>query len=150
METKVTIASIIAVSARVVDWEPEDGDWRIVLMNADGSRGVASELSIGADTALNSIVEVTDKIKQSAVAARRCFVVETMGHKCGYLALMAGIAGGAEAITLPEVETDPELLQIMDPKVSKATALKQVAECRIAGDVSTEHDEVQQIPHHML
>ena len=38
-----------------------------------------SELSIGADTALNSIVEVMDKIKQSAVATRRCFVVEVMG-----------------------------------------------------------------------
>jgi 6-phosphofructokinase 1 len=43
-----------------------------------------SELSIGADTALNSIVEAVDKIKQSAVASRRCFVVEVMGRYCGY------------------------------------------------------------------
>ncbi len=61
-----------------------------------------SELSIGADTALNSIVEVVDKIKQSAVATRRCFVVEVMGRYCGYLALMSGLASGAERVYLPE------------------------------------------------
>lgn len=61
-----------------------------------------SELSIGADTALNSIVEAVDKIKQSAVAARRCFVIEVMGRDCGYLALMGGLASGAERVYLPE------------------------------------------------
>jgi 6-phosphofructokinase 1 len=61
-----------------------------------------SELSIGADTALNSIVEVVDKIKQSAVAMRRCFVVEVMGTYCGYLALMSGLASGAERVYLNE------------------------------------------------
>jgi 6-phosphofructokinase 1 len=61
-----------------------------------------SELSIGADTALNSIVEAVDKIKQSAVASRRCFVVEVMGRYCGYLALMGGLATGAERVYLHE------------------------------------------------
>ena len=61
-----------------------------------------SELSIGADTALNNIVEVVDKIKQSAEAARRCFVVEVMGRYCGYLAMMSGLATGAERIYLNE------------------------------------------------
>jgi len=61
-----------------------------------------TEFSIGADTALNSIVEAVDKIKQSAVATRRCFVVEVMGHWCGYLALMGGIATGAERVYIPE------------------------------------------------
>ena len=61
-----------------------------------------SELSIGADTALNSIVEVIDKIKQSAGAERRCFVVEVMGRYCGYLALMSGLATGAERVYLHE------------------------------------------------
>ena len=61
-----------------------------------------SEFSIGADTALNSIVEAVDKIKQSAVATRRCFVVEVMGHWCGYLALMGGLATGAERVYIPE------------------------------------------------
>jgi 6-phosphofructokinase 1 len=61
-----------------------------------------SEFSIGADTALNNIVEALDKIKQSAVATRRCFVVEVMGHWCGYLALMGALATGAERFYLPE------------------------------------------------
>ncbi len=61
-----------------------------------------SDFSIGADTALNSIVEAVDKIKQSAGASRRCFVVETMGRYCGYLALMSGLATGAERIYLHE------------------------------------------------
>jgi 6-phosphofructokinase 1 len=58
----------------------------------------SAELSVGADTALNSIIEVVDKIKQSAVATRRCFIVDVMGHYCGYLAVMSGLATGAERV----------------------------------------------------
>lgn len=61
-----------------------------------------SELSIGADTALNTIVQAVDKIKQSAVALRRCYIVEVMGRRCGYLALMGGLATGAERVYLHE------------------------------------------------
>lgn len=61
-----------------------------------------TELSIGSDTALNSIVADVDKIRQSAVATRRVFVIEVMGHDCGYLALLSGLASGAERIYLPE------------------------------------------------
>jgi 6-phosphofructokinase 1 len=61
-----------------------------------------TEISIGADTALNSIVEAVDKIKQSAVAVRRTFVVEVMGRYCGYLAMMSGLATGAERVYLHE------------------------------------------------
>jgi 6-phosphofructokinase 1 len=61
-----------------------------------------SELAVGADTALNTIVEALDKIKASAVAVRRCFVVEVMGRQCGYLALMAALASGAEQVYLAE------------------------------------------------
>lgn len=61
-----------------------------------------SELSIGADTALNNIVGAVDKIKDSAVALQRCFVVEVMGRYCGYLALMGGLATGAERVYLNE------------------------------------------------
>ena len=77
-----------------------------------------SEFSIGADTALNNITDAVDKIKQSAVATRRCFVVEVMGHWCGYLALMSALATGAEhfylpedGITLRELEEDVNLLK---------------------------------------
>ncbi|WP_269148040.1 6-phosphofructokinase [Boudabousia liubingyangii] len=61
-----------------------------------------SELSIGADTALNNAVWALDRIKESAAASRRCFVAETMGRRCGYLALMSGIASGAELTYLHE------------------------------------------------
>jgi len=61
-----------------------------------------SELSIGADTALNNIMWAVDRIKQSAIAQRRCFVVEVMGRSCGYLALMGGLATGAERVYIPE------------------------------------------------
>jgi 6-phosphofructokinase 1 len=61
-----------------------------------------SQLSIGADTALNVIINNVDKIKQSAVASRRCFVVEVMGGDSGYLALITGLASGAERVYLPE------------------------------------------------
>ncbi len=62
----------------------------------------AAELSVGADTALNSIVRAVDSIKQSAVASRRTFVVEVMGHYCGYLALMSALATGAERVYIHE------------------------------------------------
>jgi 6-phosphofructokinase 1 len=62
----------------------------------------ATELSVGADTALNSIVWAVDRIKQSAVASKRVFVVEVMGHYCGYLALMGAMATGAERAYLHE------------------------------------------------
>lgn len=61
-----------------------------------------SQLSIGADTALNCIIAAVDKIKQSAVASRRVFVVEVMGGDCGYLALISGLSTGAERVYLPE------------------------------------------------
>ncbi|MCP5101303.1 MAG: 6-phosphofructokinase [Chloroflexi bacterium] len=61
-----------------------------------------AELSVGADTALNSIVESVDKIKQSAVASKRVFVVEVMGRYCGYLAMMGAMASGAERVYIHE------------------------------------------------
>lgn len=77
-----------------------------------------SELSIGADTALNNIVGAVDKIKDSAVALRRVFVVEVMGRSCGYLALMSGLATGAErvyideeGVTLKDLQADVEGLR---------------------------------------
>jgi 6-phosphofructokinase 1 len=64
-------------------------------------------------------VDAVDKIKQSAVATRRCFVVEVMGHFCGYLALMGGLATGAErvymheeGITLRDLQADVEKLTV--------------------------------------
>lgn len=67
-----------------------------------------SEITIGADTALNIALEAIDRLKVTAESHHRAFLVEVMGRNFGYLALMAGIAGGAEAVVIPEVEVDPE------------------------------------------
>ncbi len=67
-----------------------------------------SDISIGVDTALNIALESIDRLKVTASSHERAFLVEVMGRDCGYLALMAGIAGGAEAIVIPEMETSPE------------------------------------------
>jgi 6-phosphofructokinase 1 len=67
-----------------------------------------SEISIGVDSALNVALEAVDRIKVTASSHERAFLVEVMGRDCGYLALVSGIAGGAECIVLPEGETDPE------------------------------------------
>ena len=74
-----------------------------------------SELSIGADSALNLIVDSIDRVRQAGAAQRRAFVVETMGGTCGYLALLAGLSGGAvrvylheEGITLKDLSVDVE------------------------------------------
>ncbi len=61
-----------------------------------------TEISVGADTALNSIISAVDKIKQSAVASQRAFIVEVMGYYCGYLALMSALGSGAERVYLHE------------------------------------------------
>jgi 6-phosphofructokinase 1 len=69
-----------------------------------------SEITIGVDTALNIALEAIDRLKTTASSHNRAFLVEVMGRDCGYLALMSGIAGGAEAIVIPEVPTTPEQL----------------------------------------
>jgi 6-phosphofructokinase 1 len=69
-----------------------------------------SDITIGVDTALNIAIEAIDRLKVTASSHQRAFLIEVMGRDCGYLALMAGIAGGAESVVIPEVETDPEAL----------------------------------------
>ncbi len=69
-----------------------------------------SDITIGVDTALNIALEAIDRLKVTALSHERAFLIEVMGRDCGYLALMAGIAGGTEAIVIPEVETHPEAL----------------------------------------
>jgi len=67
-----------------------------------------SDITIGVDTALNVALEAIDRLKTTASSHNRAFLVEVMGRDCGYLALMAGIAGGAEAVVIPEVPISPE------------------------------------------
>jgi 6-phosphofructokinase 1 len=67
-----------------------------------------TDVSIGADTAINITLESIDRLRTTASSHRRVFIVETMGRDCGYIALMAGIGGGAEVIAIPEREVAPE------------------------------------------
>ena len=66
--------------------------------------------TIGADTALNTIVRAIDRIKDTASSHHRAFVVEVMGNRSGYLALVAAIASGAEAAVIPEAPVDFQAL----------------------------------------
>lgn len=67
-----------------------------------------SDISIGVDTALNVALEAIDRLKVTASSHGRAFLIEVMGRNCGYLALVAGITGGAEVIVIPEVEISPD------------------------------------------
>jgi 6-phosphofructokinase 1 len=67
-----------------------------------------SDLTIGATTALDTALEAIDRLRVTASAHGRVFLVELMGRSCGYLALLAGLTGGAEAIVIPELQEDPE------------------------------------------
>jgi 6-phosphofructokinase 1 len=90
-----------------------------------------SDITIGVDTALNVALEAIDRLKVTASSLGRAFLVEVMGRDCGYLGLMAGIAGGAEAICIPEIPVDPEAVaaQITGAyERQKAHALVVVAE----------------------
>lgn len=69
-----------------------------------------SDITIGVDTALNIALEAIDRLKTTASSHQRAFLVEVMGRDSGYLALMAGIAGGAEAVVIPELDADPDVV----------------------------------------
>lgn len=90
-----------------------------------------SDISIGVDTALNIALEAIDRLKVTASSHQRAFLIEVMGRDCGYLALMTGIAGGAEFVVIPEIETGPEAVAARlraDYRKGKAHALVVVAE----------------------
>src|SRR5918992_1489371 len=67
-----------------------------------------TDMAIGVDTALNTALEAIDRIKDTASSHHRAHVIEVMGRDCGYLALISAIAGGAEAVLVPEFKPRPE------------------------------------------
>ncbi len=67
-----------------------------------------TNMAIGVDTALNTIRDAIDKLRDTASSHRRAFLVETMGRDSGYLAVMAGLIGGAEMVLIPEKEATVE------------------------------------------
>ncbi len=69
-----------------------------------------TDMCIGVDTCLNTVIENIQKLKDTASSHERAFIVETMGRDCGYIALIAGLTTGAEAILIPEVKVDYQAL----------------------------------------
>lgn len=84
----------------------EEYDFPIVALpgTIDNDLG-GTDVTIGYDTALNTVVEAIDKIRDTATSHERLFLVEVMGHMAGYLALNGAIASGAEAAIIPEMDT---------------------------------------------
>jgi len=71
---------------------------------------LGTDITIGATTAIDVALESVDRLRVTASSHRRGFLVEVMGRDCGYLAAMVGIAGGAEAICVPELPQAPEVV----------------------------------------
>lgn len=67
-----------------------------------------TDMSIGVDTALNTILDAIDRIRDTATSHERAFLIEAMGRNCGYLAMMSSILGGAEVVHIPERPMDVE------------------------------------------
>jgi 6-phosphofructokinase 1 len=79
-----------------------------------------TDMAVGVDTTLNTILDAIDRIKDTAASHQRAFLIEVMGRDCGYLALASGLAGGAEMILVPEHE-GPSLEKIAETVVEAYT-----------------------------
>ncbi len=110
-----------------------------------------TDSTIGYDTALNTVINAVDKIRDTATAHNRLFFVEVMGRDAGFIALRSGIASGAEAIIVPEVPTDIQKLEDFlshGQKSKKKSSIVIVAEgekmggtMTIANKVAEDHPE---------
>lgn len=102
-----------------------------------------TDVSIGTTTALDTALEAIDRLRVTAASHGRAFLVEVMGRHSGYLAGIAAIAGGAEAIVVPEVDTEPEVIAQQlraSHERGKSHAIVVVAEgARFGVDALSEH-----------
>ncbi len=112
---------------------------------------VGTDFTIGFDTAVNTAMEAIDKIKDTAEAHDRLFVVEVMGRDAGYIALYSGIASGAEDILIPETVTHIEevLNRIASDELRKKTVhIIVVAEGDDFGGAKAVHESLaERFPH---
>lgn len=98
-----------------------------------------TDYTIGYDTALNTAVDAIDRVRDTAEAFDRVFLVEVMGRRCGALAVGAAIAGGAEEVIVPETPTDLEALAqrlIEGQKAGRGTSIVVVSEHDEAGSAT--------------
>lgn len=105
-----------------------------------------TDCTIGYDTALNTVVEAVDKIRDTASSHGRIFFVEVMGREAGFLAIRSGIACGAEAIMIPEVQGQYENLRnLMAKRVeNRKSSVIIVAEGEKEGGADTLAKRIQQ------
>ena len=95
-----------------------------------------TDTTIGYDTALNTIVQAVDKIRDTASSHERLFLVEVMGRDAGFLALYGAIASGAEAAIIPEISTKVDQLEQLIQhgfRKSKSSSIVLVSESEITG-----------------
>lgn len=98
-----------------------------------------TDYTIGYDTAINTVIDAVDKIRDTATAHSRLFFIEVMGRDAGFLALRSGIASGAEAIIVPEIQMDIEKLDLFLQtgfKKKKTSSIVLVAEGEKNGAIS--------------
>lgn len=81
---------------------------------------VGTDFTIGYDTAINTVVEAIDKLRDTAMSHDRIFVVEVMGRDAGLIALRSAIASGADAVLVPELKQDLEVLTLKFPQWEKS------------------------------
>jgi 6-phosphofructokinase 1 len=110
-----------------------------------------TDYTIGYDTALNTAVQAIDKIRDTAASHNRLFFVEVMGRDAGFIALRSGIAGGAEAVLVPETQTDIEhIIDLLQKGWSreKSSSIIVVAEGDDAGGAMAIAEKVKaRLPH---
>lgn len=95
-----------------------------------------TDVTIGYDTALNTIMEAMDKIRDTASSHERLFFVEVMGRNCGFLALNSAIASGAEAAIIPEISIEKDQLgELIEQgfRKSKSSSMVLVTESEVTG-----------------
>ncbi|HEY0057460.1 MAG TPA: 6-phosphofructokinase [Pedobacter sp.] len=91
---------------------------------------IGTDFTIGYDTAINTVIDAVDKIRDTAESHDRLFIVEVMGRDSGLIALRSGIGAGAEAILIPESKTDTENLfkRLEEGRKDKSSKIIIVAE----------------------
>jgi 6-phosphofructokinase 1 len=95
-----------------------------------------TDTTIGYDTALNTIMEAVDKIRDTATSHERLFFIEVMGRDAGFLALNGALASGAEAAIIPEIWTEVDQLEELIKhgfRKSKNSSIVLVAESEVTG-----------------
>lgn len=114
------------------------GEFDIPVMGLPGTIDndlIGTDFTIGYDTAINTVIDAVDKIRDTAESHDRVFIVEVMGRDSGLIALRSGIGSGAEAILIPETKTDVKALleRLETGRKDKSSKIIIVAEGDDAG-----------------